>query len=99
MAAAAESDEMKRLRDWRDPADGCLLWQPSTEMVASCYYLTQRFDSPSASALRTSFSSLDDALMAFDSGLVGIHSWIDARTSGTEFTFDRRTEMWVSRPI
>jgi DNA-directed RNA polymerase, gamma subunit len=63
------------------PATGAPIITPSQDMVLGCYYLTA--DNPHAPDLGDRyFASLEDALIAYDRGVIGLHSKIWVRYSG-----------------
>jgi len=59
------------------PASGEPMATPSQDMVLGCYYLT--LDRPGDKGEGRAFSSPDDALAAFEAGLVGKHARIQVR--------------------
>jgi DNA-directed RNA polymerase subunit beta' len=57
------------------PATGKPIITPSQDMVLGCYYLTAENPNAQKGAGRY-FSSLDDAIIAYDQGLVDLHSYV-----------------------
>jgi DNA-directed RNA polymerase subunit beta' len=72
------------------PATGRPIVTPSQDMVLGCYYLTAH--NPSAGDAERYFSSLDDAIIAYDQKQVGIHSYIWVRFDGLVESDDSETE-------
>jgi len=74
------------------PQDGAPVTVPSQDMVLGAYYLTIDRDTEPGSfqfnedgSVKTYgkvFSSVDEALMAYDQGIIGIHSVIKVRMTG-----------------
>jgi len=63
------------------PATGAPIITPTQDMVLGCYYLT--VDNPEAAEVNDRyFASLEDALVAYDRGIIGLHSKIWVRYSG-----------------
>ncbi|PSB64766.1 DNA-directed RNA polymerase subunit gamma [filamentous cyanobacterium CCP1] len=63
------------------PATGRPIITPSQDMVLGCYYLTA--ENPAASkGVGRYFSSLNDAIVAYDQGQVDIHAYIWVRFDG-----------------
>jgi DNA-directed RNA polymerase subunit beta' len=63
------------------PATGAPIITPTQDMVLGCYYLT--VDNPEAPEVNDRyFASLEDALVAYDRGIIGLHSKIWVRYSG-----------------
>ena len=64
------------------PSDGKPVCVPTQDMVLGSYYLTLvKHDEPGKGKV---FSSKDEAIMAYNSGVVGLHSPIKVRMSGTD---------------
>jgi DNA-directed RNA polymerase subunit beta' len=57
------------------PATGRPIVTPSQDMVLGCYYLTAENPKQEAS-IRRYFSSLEDVTIAYEQGLLGIHTFI-----------------------
>ncbi|MFS8801550.1 DNA-directed RNA polymerase subunit gamma, partial [Synechococcus sp. R60.2] len=63
------------------PATGAPIITPSQDMVLGCYYLTA--DNPHAPDIGDRFfASLEDALIAYDRGAIGLHSKVWVRYHG-----------------
>ncbi|WP_373478631.1 DNA-directed RNA polymerase subunit gamma [Geminocystis sp.] len=63
------------------PATGKPIIAPSQDMVLGCYYLTA--ENPAATKGEgTYFSNLDDALRAYEQGLVDLHAYVWVRFEG-----------------
>jgi len=63
------------------PATGKPIIAPSQDMVLGCYYLTT--ENPAATKGEGSyFSNLDDALCAYEQGLVDLHAYVWVRFEG-----------------
>jgi len=63
------------------PATGRPIVTPSQDMVLGCYYLTA--ENPNATlGAGHHFANLDDAIMAYEQGLVDIHSYVWVRFDG-----------------
>jgi len=63
------------------PATGRPIVTPSQDMVLGCYYLTA--DNPHAQkGAGRYFSNLDDAVVAYEQGLVDLHSYVWVRFQG-----------------
>ena len=60
------------------PSSGEPLVAPTYEIVLGCYYLTQV--RPGAKGEGKRFSSFDDAMVAFDAGLLELHSEVMCAT-------------------
>jgi DNA-directed RNA polymerase subunit beta' len=63
------------------PATGQPIITPSQDMVLGCYYLTAENPNATKGAGRY-FASLDDAIMAFEQGLVDLHAQVWLRFDG-----------------
>lgn len=63
------------------PATGRPIITPSQDMVLGCYYLTAENPAATKGAGRY-FSSLDDAIVAYEQGQVDIHSYVWVRFDG-----------------
>ncbi|WP_008319318.1 DNA-directed RNA polymerase subunit gamma [Leptolyngbya sp. PCC 6406] len=63
------------------PATGRPIITPSQDMVLGCYYLTADNPAQQKGAGRY-FRSMEDAIMAFEQGLVGIHAQVWLRYDG-----------------
>jgi DNA-directed RNA polymerase subunit beta' len=59
------------------PQDGNPVTVPTQDMVMGCYYLT--IDMPDDKGQGKTFSSIDEAIMAYDSGDLGLHATIKVR--------------------
>jgi DNA-directed RNA polymerase subunit beta' len=64
------------------PATGRPVVTPSQDMVLGCYYLTAEDPTQPQEATRF-FTSLDDAIMAYEQGEVKIHSYVWVRFEGS----------------
>jgi DNA-directed RNA polymerase subunit beta' len=73
------------------PATGRPIVTPSQDMVLGCYYLTAENPAASKGSGRY-FSGLDDAIMAYDQGLVDIHAYVWVRFDGEVEADDSDTE-------
>ena len=62
------------------PAHGYPLAIPSQDMVLGCYYLTKQKKGDLGEG--RSFSSIDEVILAYEGGSVGLHAIIDLRTRG-----------------
>ncbi|MEM6500949.1 MAG: DNA-directed RNA polymerase subunit gamma [Cyanobacteria bacterium P01_C01_bin.89] len=63
------------------PATGTPVVTPSQDMVLGCYYLTA--DNPAQrSDVRRYFGSMEDAITAYDQGLVNLHTYVWLRYEG-----------------
>ncbi len=72
------------------PSDGKPVAVPTQDMVLGSYYLTlTKFDEPGAGKI---FRSEDEAIMAYESGVIGLHSPIRVRRTG-EFNGETITRM------
>jgi DNA-directed RNA polymerase subunit beta' len=63
------------------PATGQPIITPSQDMVLGCYYLTAENPNATKGAGRY-FASLDDAIMAFEQGMVDLHAQVWLRFDG-----------------
>lgn len=63
------------------PATGRPIITPSQDMILGCYYLTAENPNQQNGAGRH-FASMDDAIMAYDQGLVDLHAWVWLRFDG-----------------
>ena len=61
------------------PADGRAVTVPSQDMVLGCYYLTM--DKPGEPGEGHVFRDFDEAMMAYENGLLGLHAPIRIRVS------------------
>ena len=61
------------------PADGRAVTVPSQDMVLGCYYLTM--DKPGEPGEGHVFRDFDEAMMAYENGLLGLHAPIKIRVS------------------
>jgi DNA-directed RNA polymerase subunit beta' len=57
------------------PATGRPIITPSQDMVLGCYYLTAENPNQKSEVLRY-FASLEDAMIAYDRGMVGLHTYV-----------------------
>jgi DNA-directed RNA polymerase subunit beta' len=74
-AAQAEArDIMAANRNLLKPADGSPILHIEQDIVLGCYYLT--YDRPGAAKAARPFSSLDEASMAFDAGVIELQSLV-----------------------
>ncbi len=74
-AAQAEArDIMSANRNLLKPADGSPILHIEQDIVLGCYYLT--YERPGNTTVPRAFSSLNEASMAFDAGVVNIQSRI-----------------------
>ncbi|MBQ2387823.1 MAG: DNA-directed RNA polymerase subunit beta', partial [Clostridia bacterium] len=72
------------------PSDGKPVAVPTQDMVLGSYYLTlTKFDEPGVGKI---FRSEDEAIMAYESGVIGLHSPIRVRRTG-EFNGEIITRM------
>ncbi len=62
------------------PAHGYPLAIPSQDMVLGCYYLTKQKKGDLGEG--RSFSSIDEVILAYEGGSVGLHAIIDLRARG-----------------
>lgn len=62
------------------PAHGFPLAIPSQDMVLGCYYLTKQKKGDLGEGRE--FSSIDEVILAFEGGSVGLHAIIDVRARG-----------------
>ena len=73
--AQAEAREiMSANRNLLKPADGTPILHIEQDIVLGCYYLT--YDKPSIKEEYASYSSLDEAIMAYDSGKLKLQSYV-----------------------
>ncbi len=75
------------------PQDGKPVTVPTQDMVMGCYYLT--IDMPDEAGEGKVFSSIDEAVMAYDSGKLGLHATIKVRMQ-REFNGEPRTGLTQS---
>jgi DNA-directed RNA polymerase subunit beta' len=61
------------------PAHGRTIAAPTQDMVLGVYYLTLAGPKPEDEKVLKRFSSRDEALMALDSGAVGLQDWVKIR--------------------
>jgi DNA-directed RNA polymerase subunit beta' len=64
------------------PATGQPIVTPSQDMVLGCYYLTAENPKTQKGQGRY-FANLDDAIAAFEQGLIDLHAWIWVRFAGS----------------
>ena len=69
------------------PQNGSPIAIPNQEMVLGCYYMTKALPGDRGEGLL--FGSMDEALIAYDQGIVGLHARIKLRTDLPE---DQRDE-------
>lgn len=62
------------------PATGRPIVAPSQDMVLGCYYLTA--ENPTANKEERHFANLEDAIKAYEQGLIGLHAKIWVRYNG-----------------
>ncbi len=62
------------------PADGRPIAVPSKDMVLGCYFITKML--PGGKGAGKLFSSAQEALIAYDHGVVGLHSPVKVRING-----------------
>jgi DNA-directed RNA polymerase subunit beta' len=74
------------------PATGRPIITPSQDMVLGCYYLTASNPEEQKGAGRY-FASMEDAIMAFEQGLVGLHAEVWLRFDGEVETDSPDTEV------
>ncbi len=63
------------------PATGRPIITPSQDMVLGCYYLTAENPHEQKGA-NSHFSSMEDAIIAYDQGMVDLHAWVWLRFDG-----------------
>ncbi|MBR2459997.1 MAG: DNA-directed RNA polymerase subunit beta' [Clostridia bacterium] len=63
------------------PADGCAVAVPSQDMVLGSYYMT--IDKPGEKGEGKWFRNLDEAVMAYENGTLGLHAMIHVRVEKT----------------
>ncbi|HSX36166.1 MAG TPA: DNA-directed RNA polymerase subunit beta' [Patescibacteria group bacterium] len=73
-AQAEAKNIMAANRNLLKPADGTPILYIEQDMVLGCYYLT--FERASVSAPAKSYLSIDEALMAYDNGLIKLQSYV-----------------------
>ncbi|MBF2000512.1 MAG: DNA-directed RNA polymerase subunit gamma [Synechococcales cyanobacterium C42_A2020_086] len=73
------------------PATGKPIVTPSQDMVLGCYYLTAENPMATKGAGRY-FSSLTDAIIAYEQGLVDLHAYVWVRFDGPVESSDPETE-------
>ncbi|MCQ2446083.1 MAG: DNA-directed RNA polymerase subunit beta', partial [Clostridia bacterium] len=61
------------------PADGRPVTVPTQDMVLGCYYLTITREEEGTGKI---FGSVDEVVLAYDNGIIGIHSPIKVRRTG-----------------
>ena len=62
------------------PADGSPIVAPAQDIVLGCFFLTmERKDQASKYTGNNAFASAEDALQAYDNGLLDLHDWLDVR--------------------
>ncbi|MBR9978570.1 MAG: DNA-directed RNA polymerase subunit beta' [Bacteroidetes bacterium] len=69
------------------PQNGSPITIPSQEMVLGCYYITKALPGDKGEGML--FASMDDAMIAYDQGRVGLHARVKVRVP---LTGDRRVE-------
>ncbi|HEY5578465.1 MAG TPA: DNA-directed RNA polymerase subunit beta' [Acidimicrobiia bacterium] len=73
------------------PAHGRPIVTPSQDMVIGIYYLSERVEA--AKGAGRAFTSIDEAIMAYDLGDISIHAPIKVRLGETAGTPDRHAEL------
>lgn len=73
-AQAEARDIMAANKNLLKPADGTPILHIEQDMVLGCYYLT--YDRPSISKEVKPYTSLSEALMAFDAGVIKLQSYV-----------------------
>ena len=63
------------------PATGRPIITPSQDMVLGCYYLTAENPNEQRGA-DSHFASMEDAIIAYEQGMVGLHAWVWLRFDG-----------------
>ncbi|MEO0537383.1 MAG: DNA-directed RNA polymerase subunit gamma [Cyanobacteria bacterium P01_A01_bin.123] len=63
------------------PATGRPIITPSQDMILGCYYLTAENPHHQSGAGRH-FANMEDAIMAYEQGLVDLHAWVWLRFDG-----------------
>ena len=63
------------------PATGRPIITPSQDMVLGCYYLTAENPHEQKGA-DSHFASMEDAIIAYEQGIVGLHAWVWLRFDG-----------------
>ncbi len=71
------------------PSDGGLVAVPSQDMVLGIYYLTQ--ERPGTKGEGKAFKSINEAILAYENGVVTLHSRIKARMTKTMEDGTKRT--------
>ncbi|PSP16842.1 MAG: DNA-directed RNA polymerase subunit gamma [Cyanobacteria bacterium QS_8_64_29] len=82
------------------PATGDPIVTPSQDMVLGCYYLTA--DDPQANTDPASaryFANLDNAIAAYEQGIVGLHDWVWVRYNGPVNSEDDESEPLEQRTL
>jgi DNA-directed RNA polymerase subunit beta' len=74
------------------PAHGRPIAVPTQDMVLGIYYLTLEPEPPESEEAVPRFSSVDEALMALDHKLVGLHSVVKVRMPGKALPADMMPE-------
>ena len=64
------------------PSDGGVVAVPSQDMVLGIYYLTQ--ERPGSKGEGSLFTSINEAILAYENGVVTLHSRVKTRVSKTE---------------
>ncbi len=67
------------------PATGAPIITPSQDMVLGCYYLTAE-NPVDTKGKDHYFASLDDVIVAFEQGIIGIHAYVWVRFEGDMLT-------------
>lgn len=80
------------------PATGKPIITPSQDMVLGCYYLTA--DNPKATKGKDRyFASLDDALRAYEQGIIDLHAYIWVRYDGEVDCGENTNELQKEEPL
>ena len=80
------------------PATGKPIVAPSQDMVLGCYYLTA--DNPQATKGQGKrFGNMDDAIKAFEQGLVDLHTYVWLRYEGEVETTEPDNEIEKEEPL
>ncbi|MGB4758824.1 MAG: DNA-directed RNA polymerase subunit beta' [Candidatus Saccharimonadales bacterium] len=81
-AQAEARDIMAANKNLLKPADGTPILHIEQDIVLGCYYLT--YDRPGVASKAKPFTSLDEALMAFDAGSLSLQDHIRVPFRGSE---------------